>query len=228
MRHAVIVVALTILAVLGSQGPNGKETDVRVLGGLGHTTQRALCEGGISFHREGSTLVINASDKDQLVKVLSTVLHGIHKRIEVAELNLRNANTTRCADGLPYRKQEVTLNPDGSPAGIMESQLDFYWVYAPGHPDAVKQGTRAGYVAQPNVDPEAEARHIEHLQRRAAVLLTIISKLDPELIVPGSVDFESLEYDGRPGQMELMLNEVARNMKDQADPASHTLAEKPD
>lgn len=36
--------------------------------------------------------------------------------------------------------------------GIKEDGGDFNWVYDPSHPDAVKEGPKAGYVAKPNIN----------------------------------------------------------------------------
>ncbi len=36
--------------------------------------------------------------------------------------------------------------------GIVEDGRDFNWVYDPSHPDAMKEGPKAGYVAKPNIN----------------------------------------------------------------------------
>lgn len=36
--------------------------------------------------------------------------------------------------------------------GVVEDGSDFNWVYDPSHPDAMKEGPKAGYVAKPNVN----------------------------------------------------------------------------
>ncbi|HIB69604.1 MAG TPA: flagellar basal body rod protein FlgC [Phycisphaerales bacterium] len=36
--------------------------------------------------------------------------------------------------------------------GVAEDGSDFNWIYDPSHPDAVKEGPKAGYVAKPNVN----------------------------------------------------------------------------
>lgn len=36
--------------------------------------------------------------------------------------------------------------------GVAEDGGDFNWVYDPNHPDAVKDGPKAGYVAKPNIN----------------------------------------------------------------------------
>jgi flagellar basal-body rod protein FlgC len=98
-------------------------------------------------------------------------------RMDVAAENLANAQTTRGADGGPYRRKSVVLEQaaasgsfgaqlrtamgapagGGAPggvqvAGIVEDPNPARQIYDPGHPDANAQG----YVAMPNVDTVAE------------------------------------------------------------------------
>ena len=98
-------------------------------------------------------------------------------RMDVTAENLANAQTTRGADGQPYRRKEVVLaevqsggfgsqlakaigagsasgsQPGGvEVAGISQDQTPGKLVYDPGHPDADADG----YVRMPNVDTVAE------------------------------------------------------------------------
>jgi flagellar basal-body rod protein FlgC len=91
-------------------------------------------------------------------------------RMDVTAENLANAQTTRGADGQPYRRKEVILQeaPGGfgaqlsaamggraggvQVAGIAEDATPGRRVYDPGHPDADAEG----YVTMPNVDTVAE------------------------------------------------------------------------
>ena len=95
-------------------------------------------------------------------------------RMDVTAENLANAQTTRGANGQPYRRKEVVLqeapgsfgatlsramgsradaNGGGvQVAGVVEDQTPLKRVYDPGHPDADAQG----YVTMPNVDTVTE------------------------------------------------------------------------
>jgi flagellar basal-body rod protein FlgC len=103
-------------------------------------------------------------------------------RMDVTSENLANAETTKGADGQPYRRKEVVLQEAGgvggdSPsfasllsgiqggnatgagvtsgvkvAGIVEDQTALKRIYDPGHPDADKDG----YVTMPNVNTVTE------------------------------------------------------------------------
>ena len=95
-------------------------------------------------------------------------------RLDVISGNIANANTTRGADGEPYRRQVVTfaerLNTalsaqPGSVAsqgvrvsGIGKDDSPYKLVYDPSHPDAIKQPNDPlyGYVRMPNVDIATE------------------------------------------------------------------------
>ncbi|HET7171883.1 MAG TPA: flagellar basal body rod protein FlgC [Gaiellales bacterium] len=83
-------------------------------------------------------------------------------RMDVIASNLANADSTRGADGQPYRRRMVVLQA-GSPsfdqvlsgvkvAGVVDDQSPLRRVYDPSHPDADAQG----YVTLPNVNPVTE------------------------------------------------------------------------
>lgn len=89
-------------------------------------------------------------------------------RIEVAVSNIANAESTRGADGQPYRRRDVVLSSDpvvsfdrvlgqASATGvkvssIVEDQAPYRRRYEPSHPDADAEG----YVSLPNVDTSTE------------------------------------------------------------------------
>jgi flagellar basal-body rod protein FlgC len=83
-------------------------------------------------------------------------------RMDVIAENLANANTTRAADGGPYKRKDVVLQ-EGRPsfdevlngvevAGVVADESPARRVYDPGHPDADQDG----YVSMPNVNPVLE------------------------------------------------------------------------
>jgi flagellar basal-body rod protein FlgC len=96
-------------------------------------------------------------------------------RMDVTSENLANAETTKGADGQPYRRKEVVVQEAGGTnaptfasllagassnaqthgvkvTGIVEDQSALKRVYDPGHPDADK----SGYVTMPNVNTVTE------------------------------------------------------------------------
>jgi flagellar basal-body rod protein FlgC len=83
-------------------------------------------------------------------------------RMEVIANNIANANSTRSANGGPFRRQDVVfaevlgaaVKPDGSPdfrgvqaVELVEDPSELPRVYLPGHPDADAEG----FVRMPNV-----------------------------------------------------------------------------
>ncbi len=111
------------------------------------------------------------------LNVSATGLTAERLRMDVTAENLANAQTTRGADGQPYRRKEVVLSEvssggfgsqlakavgAGSAAGsqpggvevsaITQDATPGKLVYDPGHPDADAKG----YVRMPNVDTVAE------------------------------------------------------------------------
>ncbi len=111
------------------------------------------------------------------IDIAGSGLSAERLRMDVTAENLANAQSTRGADGQPYRRKEVVLQQaDGAGfdgalrtamggaqgsasgargvevVGIAEDQAPSRQIYDPGHPDANAQG----YVAMPNVDSVTE------------------------------------------------------------------------
>jgi len=90
-------------------------------------------------------------------------------RMNAISGNLANVSTTRNEAGQAdaYRPRFVVFQTDngihgatgavGVQVGSVEtSQQPPDYRYEPGHPDAIKEGPRRGYVAYPNIDRTAE------------------------------------------------------------------------
>jgi flagellar basal-body rod protein FlgC len=105
--------------------------------------------------------------------ISATGLTAQRRRIEVISSNLANANTTRTAEGGPYRRKDLVfestpLSSSFSSAlnseieneaqrgvdviGIYEDDSPFVRRYEPAHPDADAQG----FVLLPNISPVEE------------------------------------------------------------------------
>ena len=99
------------------------------------------------------------------INASASALDAQRTRMEVAISNMANAESTRSADGGPYRRREVVLesqsfanNFDGKApatgvrvAAVLEDQNAFERRYEPTHPDAVD-----GFVEVPNVSMPEE------------------------------------------------------------------------
>jgi flagellar basal-body rod protein FlgC len=110
------------------------------------------------------------------IDVTGSGLSAERLRMDVTAENLANAQTTKGADGQPYRRKEVVLQQAGGigsfgsaltaamgrgstaavsgvqVAGIVEDGTPLKRIYDPGHPDADKNG----YVTMPNVNTVTE------------------------------------------------------------------------
>lgn len=100
------------------------------------------------------------------IDVSASGLSAERLRMDVTAENLANAQTTRAADGGPYRRKSVVLQQQGANgfgaelarargvevAAIVEDGGPDRMVYDPGHPDAGADG----YVRMPNVNPVTE------------------------------------------------------------------------
>lgn len=99
--------------------------------------------------------------------ISASALTAQRMRMTVISENIANADTTRTADGEPYRRRVVTMGEKPAAfsdalhsatgggtmiTGIVEDASDFEYEYNPSHPDANAEG----YVAYPNVDETEE------------------------------------------------------------------------
>lgn len=123
------------------------------------------------------------------LKVSSSALASHRTKMNVISENLANTETTRTADGGPYRRKmvvfeekdmsfEETLRDHNEKitgvevSEIVKSQEDFRLVYNPSHPDA---DPKTGYVKMPNVNPLTEVADMMVARRSFDASVTAIS-----------------------------------------------------
>lgn len=110
-----------------------------------------------------------------LLEVSGSALQAERIRAEVVAANMANAETTRTADGGPYRRQEVVFSSDTQPgafasrfpsgsgqadppiggvrvSAVVSDSSSPLRRFDPGNPDADKNG----YVAYPDINPLTE------------------------------------------------------------------------
>lgn len=126
----------------------------------------------------------------QGLAVASSGLAAQRMRMEITAANLANAETTRTADGGPYQRRIVTMEPTPSNAVAPQAMGDYApsvggvrvtgiatdttpgpLVYDPTHPDADK----AGYVRMPNVDATQELVTMMEARRLYEANATVFS-----------------------------------------------------
>lgn len=121
------------------------------------------------------------------VSVAASALSAERTRIEVAVSNLANAESTRGADGQPYKRRGVVLTSDQvqsfdnalgkasatgvKVAAIVEDTAPARRVYDPSHPDADGEG----FVELPNVNAAEEMVDMVGASRAYQANLTAIN-----------------------------------------------------
>ena len=125
------------------------------------------------------------------MKISASGLNVQRKRMEAISSNLANMETTRTAEGGPYRRKDVlvTAIPLESEFGsvfknqlgdkltkpqitqVIEDQTEPRQVYDPKHPDA----NQLGYVSMPNIDPMTEVVNMVTTQRSFEANVTALN-----------------------------------------------------
>lgn len=101
--------------------------------------------------------------------ISTSALVAQRTRVTAIASNIANVSTTHNEAGQaePFQPRFVVFEadnsiqgPGGAPgvkvASVEISNVEPNWKFQPGHPDAIKQGPKAGYVAYPNVDMTTE------------------------------------------------------------------------
>ena len=109
------------------------------------------------------------------INTAATGLTAQRTRLDVISNNIANVDSTRDADGKPFKRSRVIFRPrvsqpywkspflpqtldNGIGRGVrivkieQDNDSDPRLVYDPTHPDAIKTGKYAGYVEYPNVN----------------------------------------------------------------------------
>lgn len=124
------------------------------------------------------------------LRVSSSGLAAQRKRMESHSSNIANAQTTRTAEGGPYRKKEVVFGAEPTRerfSEILEGELDEHsqtvqatevvhtdkvvLKYDPTHPDANQEG----YVAMPDINVMSEMANMIEAQRAYEANVTAIN-----------------------------------------------------
>ncbi len=125
------------------------------------------------------------------LRISASGLAANRKRMDAISSNIANAQTTRTAEGGPYRKKEVVFGAEparDSFADILEGELDEkaqavhatevistdrppILKYEPNHPDANEQG----YVAYPNINVMEEMANMISASRSYEANITAIN-----------------------------------------------------
>lgn len=119
--------------------------------------------------------------------VSASALTAQRTRLEIVSANLANSDTTRTAEGGPYRPREVFFvagpvgearpadRAAGAVEGVKEVRVDVpnrppLLRYQPGHPDADPRG----YVAYPDINKVAETVNLIEASRSYEANVTVV------------------------------------------------------
>jgi len=101
--------------------------------------------------------------------ISTSALVAQRTRLNAIAGNLANISTTHneLGEAKPYQPRFVTFQTDNSLGGaegsagvrvgsIETGEVEPNWKFQPGHPDAIKEGEHAGFVAYPGIDMMTE------------------------------------------------------------------------
>jgi flagellar basal-body rod protein FlgC len=101
--------------------------------------------------------------------ISTSALVAQRTRLNAIAGNLANISTTHneLGDAQPYQPRFVTFQVDNSLGGaegaagvkvgsIETAAVEPSWKFQPGHPDAIQEGERTGFVAYPGIDMMTE------------------------------------------------------------------------
>lgn len=114
-----------------------------------------------------------------VMNIASTGMGAQRIRITAISSNLANAQTTKTADGGPYKRQDVVFKTimDGEKAGgvrvskVINDEKPPILKYEPEHPDADEEG----YVAYPNINPIEEMVNMLEASRSYEANTTVLN-----------------------------------------------------
>lgn len=114
-----------------------------------------------------------------VMNIASTGMGAQRIRITAISSNLANAQTTKTADGGPYKRQDVVFKSimEGENAGgvqvskVINDEKPPILKYEPDHPDADEEG----YVAYPNINPIEEMVNMLEASRSYEANTTVLN-----------------------------------------------------
>jgi flagellar basal body rod protein FlgC len=172
-------------------------TRITVVGGLTEASVLSLKAASIKATDDDSScgLEIWPWQKQQAVKALTESYLTLEMSVRLVEENIANVDTTRTAEGTPYRRRHLALDSEGRPAGVGEDHGDFFWSYEPAHPEACPDGPRQGYLARPNINLAQERSQLHQLREQQRALREILRELDPSIVFSADPSVEYLVSD---------------------------------
>lgn len=188
MKSKQLGILLLVLASLGAligthlQAKSSPKSYV-VFPGFDELTLTILEAQGEEFRWEGPNLIVTSDEPRHLMSTLGMAMEAQFDRLAVYRKNVWNQKTTRTTEGGPYRRMLPAFDQAGKFQGSVVDEREVLWLYQPTHPDAVKAGSRKGYVAYPQICSTEEQRLIAEASAELSSLSLLMKKLDPEVVL---------------------------------------------
>jgi flagellar basal-body rod protein FlgC len=132
-----------------------------------------------------------------ITDVIANSMSAQRLRVNLAASNIANAETTRTAEGGPYRRRDLVQAAQTVPpttfgsildemslakpviVGVVQDNSPPRMVHQPGHPDANQEG----YVAYPNINPVTtmvDLTNAARLYQAGATVLQTVSQMSQD------------------------------------------------
>ena len=174
-----------LLVALSLAGLNAHRTDSKrmriLMGKLENGEVAILRRSGASFEVDECGFWIRPNDQGACA--IYRLCRYSRLQLDLVSENLANLNTTKTADGMPYRPKYATLDDLGN-VQIREVSR-FRYVYDPTNPNAEKMGEHKGYVAMPDINAVGEGVTSVQALRTLSTYeraLEKMERLDPRLV----------------------------------------------
>ncbi|GHV57932.1 hypothetical protein AGMMS49579_24540 [Spirochaetia bacterium] len=101
---------------------------------------------GIDYTKDNDYIELSIN-----IDILKKIIQLEYINIEIIRDNIININTTRTAEGGPFIRNYMDIDIEEGIIIKKDTEREPMIKYGPTHPDAIKNGPKAGYVLYPNV-----------------------------------------------------------------------------
>jgi flagellar basal-body rod protein FlgC len=127
----------------------------------------------------GNYLIIRYITFEMIVEIFNI----LKLKSEVIADNIANENTTRTANGGPYKRQYIKVSAENGLEIIEDTITPLRLVYDPSHPDSKKDGALVGYVEYPNIDVTLEMVDLRVISNQLKSIIEYINKNYKDVII---------------------------------------------
>ena len=155
MKKIFYLYALSILLIFLSSCSNNREIKLLILNeNQKNVLSNILVQKNYNskiIEKDGYLIIENVNQE-----MLIDFLLIINLKLEIISDNIANENTTRTYESSPFLRKYLKISPEDGMEIIVDTISPTRLVWDPSHPDAIRSGSREGYVEYPNVDIAVE------------------------------------------------------------------------